>query len=36
MDLLLGVVFGFACWFIVRYGVGGFYTVGPSERAVTM
>jgi regulator of protease activity HflC (stomatin/prohibitin superfamily) len=34
MDLLLGVMFGFALWFIVRYGVGGFYTVGPSERAV--
>jgi regulator of protease activity HflC (stomatin/prohibitin superfamily) len=30
----LGVLFGFFLWFFLRYGFGGFYTVGPSERAV--
>jgi regulator of protease activity HflC (stomatin/prohibitin superfamily) len=25
---------GFLVWFFVRYAVGGFYTVGPNERAV--
>src|SRR6185503_15036883 len=31
---LFGVVFGFLFWFFLRYGVGGFYTIGPNERAV--
>jgi regulator of protease activity HflC (stomatin/prohibitin superfamily) len=28
------MAFGFVLWFFLRHGVGGFYTVGPSERAV--
>lgn len=34
MGTMIGLMFGFLLWFVVRYGVGGFYTVGPSERAV--
>jgi regulator of protease activity HflC (stomatin/prohibitin superfamily) len=34
MGTLVGMVFGFVVWFFVRYGLGGFYTIGPSERAV--
>lgn len=34
MGVLAGICFGFVMWFFFRYGVGGFYTVGPSERAV--
>jgi regulator of protease activity HflC (stomatin/prohibitin superfamily) len=33
-EVLLGFPLGLLLWFIVRYGVLGFYTVGPSERAV--
>lgn len=34
MEVLLGVLLGIAFWFFARYGIGGFYTVGPNERAV--
>jgi len=34
MDLIFGVALGLVAWFIVSYGLGGFYTVGPNERAV--
>jgi len=34
MDIILGALFGFIGWFFARYGLGGFYTIGPSERAV--
>jgi regulator of protease activity HflC (stomatin/prohibitin superfamily) len=34
MDILLGMLFGFVFWFFARYGIGGFYTIGPNERAV--
>ena len=34
MDLILGIAFGLVAWFFVSYGLGGFYTVGPDERAV--
>ena len=34
MDIVLGVFLGVALWFFTRYGIGGFYTVGPNERAV--
>ena len=34
MGALAGIVFGFVAWFFVRYGLGGFYTIGPNERAV--
>ncbi len=34
MDILLGVLLGIVLWFFARYGIGGFYTVGPNERAV--
>ena len=34
MTILLGVVFGFVAWFLVRYLAAGFYTVNQNERAV--
>ncbi|MCX6358875.1 MAG: SPFH domain-containing protein [Armatimonadetes bacterium] len=34
MDVPAGIIIGFAVWFFVRYGLGGFYTVGQNERAV--
>lgn len=34
MAVLAGVIFGFIGWFFLRFGVGGFYTIGPNERAV--
>ena len=34
MDQLAGIVLGFAAWFIVRYGLFGFFTVSQSQRAV--
>jgi regulator of protease activity HflC (stomatin/prohibitin superfamily) len=34
MDIVLGVLLGVAIWFFARYGLGGFYTIGPNERAV--
>lgn len=33
MGFLAGVVFGFIAWFLARYALGGFYTIGPNERA---
>ena len=33
-EVLVGLPVGFLLWFLVRYGVLGFYTVGPNERAV--
>jgi regulator of protease activity HflC (stomatin/prohibitin superfamily) len=34
MDVVFGVVVGFCLWFVARYAIGGFYTIGPNERAV--
>ena len=34
MSVIAGFVFGLVLWFFVRYGVFGFYTIGPSERAL--
>jgi regulator of protease activity HflC (stomatin/prohibitin superfamily) len=34
MDIVLAVLLGFILWFFARYGIGGFYTIGPNERAV--
>ncbi|MBC7809408.1 MAG: SPFH domain-containing protein [Akkermansiaceae bacterium] len=34
MNVILGMVFGFALWFLVRYLVAGLYTVNQNERAV--
>ena len=34
MDIVLGVLLGIGLWFFARYGIGGFYTIGPNERAV--
>ncbi|HVU05358.1 MAG TPA: SPFH domain-containing protein [Polyangiaceae bacterium] len=34
LEGLFGLVFGFGLWFVLRHGVGGFYTIGPNERAV--
>ena len=34
MDIILGMALGVIAWFLVSYGLGGFYTVGPNERAV--
>jgi regulator of protease activity HflC (stomatin/prohibitin superfamily) len=30
----LAVMMGVVAWFFARYGLGGFYTIGPNERAV--
>ena len=34
MDIVIGVALGFAAWFVVRFLLVGFYTVGPNQRAV--
>lgn len=34
MEILLGMLVGFGVWFVVRHGLGGFYTVNQDERAV--
>jgi regulator of protease activity HflC (stomatin/prohibitin superfamily) len=34
MGFFAGLVFGFFVWFLARYALGGFYTIGPNERAV--
>ena len=34
MFTLTGILFGFLAWFFFRFGLGGFYTIGPNERAV--
>ncbi len=34
ISALFGCLFGFVAWFIVRYGLFGFYTVDQNERAV--
>ncbi len=34
MGTLAGMVVGVMAWFVVRYLLGGVYTVGPNERAV--
>jgi regulator of protease activity HflC (stomatin/prohibitin superfamily) len=34
MELVLGTLIGIVLWFFARYGIGGFYTIGPNERAV--
>jgi hypothetical protein len=34
IEIPFGMLIRFLPWFFLRYGFGGFYTVGPSERAV--
>ena len=34
MSTFAGIFFGLAAWFVVRYLLGGFYTVNQNERAV--
>jgi regulator of protease activity HflC (stomatin/prohibitin superfamily) len=34
MEIVVAIVMGFIVWFFTRYGIGGFYTIGPNERAV--
>src|SRR5512138_2100288 len=34
MEIVLGSLLGIVLWFFARYGIGGFYTIGPNERAV--
>ena len=34
MSILAGIAVGFVVWFLVRYGLGGLYTVDQNERAV--
>ncbi len=34
MTILLGCIFGFIGWFLIRYLAAGFYTVDQNERAV--
>lgn len=33
-ELIVGLPLGFLLWFVFRYGLLGFYTIGPNERAV--
>jgi regulator of protease activity HflC (stomatin/prohibitin superfamily) len=33
-EVLIAFPLGFIVWFFTRYGLFGFYTIGPSERAV--
>ena len=33
-EVIVGLPLGLLLWFFVRYGLLGFYTVGPNERAV--
>jgi regulator of protease activity HflC (stomatin/prohibitin superfamily) len=34
MDTLLGFTLGIFLWFFARYGIGGFFSIKPNERAV--
>ncbi len=34
MSIILGCIFGFVVWFLIRYLVAGIYTVDQNERAV--
>ena len=34
MVVLMGFVFGFVAWFVLRWGLLGFFTVQQAERAV--
>src|SRR5215468_6264551 len=34
LTLLSGAIIGFLAWFLVRHGLGGFFTVNQNERAV--
>jgi regulator of protease activity HflC (stomatin/prohibitin superfamily) len=34
MNIILGVIFGFVAWFVVRYFLVGLYTIAQNERAV--
>jgi regulator of protease activity HflC (stomatin/prohibitin superfamily) len=34
MDITLGIIAGFICWFVMRYFVAGFYVIDQNERAV--
>ena len=36
MTILIGMVFGFAAWFLVRIVIGGLYSVDQNERAVKL
>ena len=34
MNVVVGALVGLVLWFFARYAIGGFYTIGPNERAV--
>lgn len=34
IEVLIALPLGFILWFVTRYGLLGFYTIGPNERAV--
>jgi len=34
MNILFGMLIGFAVWFVIRYGLSALYTVDQNERAV--
>lgn len=34
IEFLSGSICGLISWFVLRYGLGGFYTIAPNERAV--
>lgn len=34
MEIIIGLIFGSVAWIVLRYGVSGFFVLGPNERGV--